>query len=171
MCPSAVALFGLSRKASWKALEVGEIRNVLDEGLDPRVERRLLASPPSASRRSIPRAISARALMMCATSLRVLLMLNWTSTLLRDVLVDLDVVLTREQPLELRAVVAGGAAEQRDPRGIEIELVVVGAPRSCRPSSSPGAPQSVKPDVRYSAGIISAGVAARKVLADQRVAC
>jgi len=69
-----------------EALEVGEIRNVLDEGLDPRVERRLLGLAPSASRRSIPRAISARALMMCATSLRVLLMLNWTSTLLRDVL-------------------------------------------------------------------------------------
>ena len=28
----------------------------------------------------------------------------------------------------------------------------------------PGAPQSVKPDFRYSAGIISAGVAARKYL-------
>ena len=44
------------------------------------------ASPPSASRFSVARAMSARTLIRCARSLRVLLMLIWTSTLLREVL-------------------------------------------------------------------------------------
>jgi len=72
-------------------------------------------------------------------------------------------VLTREQPLELRAVVAGGAAEQRDPRGIEIELVVVERPDRVGHLPARRAPVG-ETRRRYSAGIISAGVAARKYL-------
>ena len=56
---------------------------------------------------SIARAMSARALIRCARSLRVLLMLIWTQHAVARGLVDLDVVLAGEHALELRAVVAG----------------------------------------------------------------
>ncbi|MCY1369278.1 hypothetical protein D9M69_563080 [compost metagenome] len=40
-------------------------------------------------------------------------------------LVQLDVILIRQQTLELRAVESGSSANQRHPRRIEIELVVL----------------------------------------------
>ena len=62
-----------------------------------------------------------------AASLRVLLMLVWSSTLLRDVLLIWMSNRSASRLLELGAVEAGGAADQRQPCRIEGELV--GVPR------------------------------------------
>ena len=53
-------------------------------------------------------------------------------------LVDLDVVAVGQQPLELRAVEAGGAADQRHARRIEVELVLAHRLRRRRPRSMLG---------------------------------
>ena len=71
--------------------------------------------------------------MRWATSLRVLLMLDCSSTLLREVLLSWMLYSLGEQALELGAVEAGGAADQRHARRIEIELVLAHGVDARRP--------------------------------------
>ena len=89
-------------------------------------------------------------------------MLVWSRTLLREVLLSWMSKLLGQHPLELRAVEAGGAAEQGEARRIEDELVLVPGidgrlSRSLRRRGSPRIP-----DARYSAGTISSLVAMLK---------
>ena len=122
-------LSGFSRKPSWKRLKFGRSGHVLHQGLHPRRERRArgLAALGEVAPRS-PARSRASTLIRSATSLRVLLMLVCSSTLLREVLLSWMLYFDGEQVLELGAVVAGGAAHQRHARGVEEELVFAAAP-------------------------------------------
>ena len=53
-------------------------------------------------------------------------------------LVELDVVLAGQQPLELGAVEAGGAADQRHARRVEVELVLPHRPDHVAPADAGG---------------------------------
>ena len=90
-------------------------------------------------------------------------MLVCSSTLLREVLLIWMSYSLGEQALELRAVEAGGAAEQRHARRIEEELVL--AQRAATASAQRGARRDVVVEARTarnSAGIISSASSTRK---------
>ena len=136
--PRCVAPAGSSRNASWKRLKFGRSGTSSMSDFDARRERGALRRRRrgAAARRS-RRAISASTLTRCATSLRVLLMLVCSSTLLREVLLSWISYFDGEQALELRAVEAGGAADQREPRRVQRRTRPAGATRSASAQVSP----------------------------------
>ena len=111
-----------------EALEVGQVRHVLDQRLHPRLEGRLLRlAALGEPLLGPPRHVGEGLDQVREVAPRVV-DVDLDEHAVARRLVDLDVVLAGEQRLELGAVVAGGATEQRDPRRVEVELVVVERP-------------------------------------------
>ena len=108
-----------------EAAEVRQVGHVLHQRLDPRwrTPRAPPRRPPSASS-SIFLEISTSTRSRFATSLRVLLMLVCSSTELREVLLSWISYSVGQDALELRAVVARRAADEREARRVEHELVL-----------------------------------------------
>ena len=143
--------------------EVRQVRHVLHERLDAGgvpllapVRRPVRAAGRSTSR--CPRS----ALSRCARSLRVLLMLICTSTLLREVLLIWMSYDSASRALNCEPSKSGVSAQQRDARRVEKELVAVERRDRLRERPARHARKSLKPEARYCSGIISAGVAVRK---------
>ena len=86
MSPSGVDLPACLRKASWNRLKFGRSGTSVINDFTRAANACFAPSPPEASRFSIPWQISTSTRIRWATSLRVLLMLDWISTLLREVL-------------------------------------------------------------------------------------
>ena len=123
-----------------EALEVGQVRHVLDQRLHPR--RKAARSVPAALGEPLvdrPRHVGEGLDQVREVAPRVVDVDLDEHAVARG-LVDLDVVLAGEQRLELGAVVPRGAAEQRDPGRIEVELVVVQRADRVASSSSPARP-------------------------------
>ena len=88
MSPSDVALLGSSRKTSWNRLKFGSSGTSFMSAFARASNAAFASGPPSLRSLSMSRAMSASTLTSCAASLRVLLMLVCSSTLLREVLLS-----------------------------------------------------------------------------------
>lgn len=88
LSPSAVRSPASARNASWKWLKFRRSGTSSISDRTRAAKARRAGSPPSASRFSMPRQISTSTRIRCATSLRVSLMFDCRSTLLREVLLS-----------------------------------------------------------------------------------
>ncbi len=88
MSPSGVFLPASWRKASWKWLKFGRSGTSSISDFTRAAKAARPFSPPCASRSSISFEIFMRTRISCATSLRVLLMFDWSRTELREVLLN-----------------------------------------------------------------------------------
>ena len=139
MSPSLVCRARIAAERVVEAAEIRQVGHVLHQALDPRREH--LRSHPRRRRAARPRSrarspTSTR--IRCATSLRVLLMLDCSSTELREVLLIWMLYSVGQHALELRAVEAGGAAHQRHAGRIETELVLPHRSSATSPQFVPG---------------------------------
>src|SRR5437773_2592473 len=161
MSPSMVALAGFSRKLSWKRVKLGrsgtssmsDLTRALNAARSPSVPR------VSCSSRSL--AISPSTLRRCATSLRVLLMLVWNSTLLRDVLLSWMLYFDASKPLNWvpsKPAVPQTRVSRVGSRKNSSRWIAFTASAQLWPAFR----KLPKPDGRYSAGIISSASSTRK---------
>ena len=140
MWPSLLAPAGSSRKTSWKRLKFGRSGTSFISDLHARLERARAAAgrPAIEPLVDLARQVGQRLDQQRRVAARVVDVGLQQHAVARR-LVDLDVEPLRQQPLELRAVEAGAAADERQPRRVERELVVVPRveqllPRGVRPA-------------------------------------
>ena len=154
MSPSGVCLPASLRKASWKWLKFGRSGTSFIRHLTRAAKACAAARRSGQARLDLAADLEQHADQMRDVAARVVDVGLQQHRVARG-LVDLDVVVVGQQPLELGAVEARGAADQRHAGRVEAELVLVHALRASRPRSTPGARKSAKPLPRYSAGTIS----------------
>ena len=124
MSPSGVVRPASPRNTSWKWLKLGRSGTSVISDFTRAANADRSASPPSARRFSMPWQISTRHTDKMGDIAACIVDVRLQQHAVARRLVELDVILARQQALELRSVETRGAADQRHARGIEVELVL-----------------------------------------------